>query len=102
VASSASTTATAASRRAVCPHGERANPAGGIDARLGYQPGGRCRADARERPHYGHDPHPARRLLVLGQGLSEGQLACLQPSPEPLPLGSQPQALEARSLALIA
>ena len=59
------------------PRGERPGPAAGIDARLAHQPGGCCRADARERPHYGHDPHPARRLLVLGQDLSDAEPALL-------------------------
>jgi hypothetical protein len=51
------------------PRGEAANPPAGIDAARAQQPGGCCRADARQRPHYGLDPHSARCFPVLGQGL---------------------------------
>jgi hypothetical protein len=38
------------------PRGERTNPAGRIDARLGHQPGGCCRANARKRSYYTRNP----------------------------------------------
>ena len=67
----------------------------------GHQPGGCCRADARERPHYGRDPHPARRLPVLGQDLSEAEPALLQLTPDrPSARRSALDGLETRSVSL--
>ena len=79
---------------------ERSSPAPAVDACRRHQPPGRCCADARQRSQQRLRAHPACRLVVPCQGLRQGQLACLQPRPEPLPLGSHLQGPEAGSLAL--
>ena len=81
------------------PRGEPADPVPAVDAGLGHEPGGCCRADARERPHYGHDPHSACRLVVAGQDLGEGHLAGAQLLADGFPLGFEPQALEPSGFA---
>ena len=83
------------------PRGERPGPAAGIDACLAHQLGGCYPAYARKRPQERIRAHPPSHLVGPCQGLLQGFLACLQACPEPLPLGSQLQALEAGSLALL-
>jgi hypothetical protein len=83
------------------PRGERTSPAGCIDARQGHQPAGCCSADARQRPHYCRDPHPAWRFLVLSQDLGEAEPALPQLIPDLLALRVHTDGLEPSGFALL-